>query len=55
MIMRGQRTGKFRQGKNHVLYEEKSASRISLQDYAVAMIDELEQSQHHRERFTAGY
>jgi uncharacterized protein len=55
MIMPGQRTGKFRLGKDHVLYDEKGASRISLQDYAVAMIDELEHPQHHHERFTVGY
>lgn len=55
MIAPGQRTGKFRLGKDHVLYDEKGASRISLQDYAVAMIDELEHPQHHHERFTVGY
>ena len=55
MITPGQRTGKFRLGKDHVLYDEKGASRISLQDYAVAMIDELEHPQHHHERFTVGY
>ncbi len=55
MITPGQRTGKFRLGKDHVLYDEKGASRISLQDYAVAMIDELEHPKHHHERFTVGY
>ena len=30
-------------------------SRISVQDYAVAMIDELEHPKHHHERFTVGY
>ena len=30
-------------------------SKISVQDYAVAMIDELEKPAHHRERFTIGY
>jgi len=55
VIAPGQRTGKFRLGKDHVLYDEKGASRISLQDYAVAMIDELEHPRHHRERFTVGY
>jgi uncharacterized protein len=55
MIAPGKRTGKFRLGKDHVLYDEKGASRISLQDYAVAMIDELEHPKHHHERFTVGY
>jgi len=40
---------------DHVLYDEKGKSHISLQDYAVAMLDELEHPRHHRERFTVGY
>jgi uncharacterized protein len=55
MITPGTRTGKYRVGKDHVLYDEKGASRISLEDYAVAMLDELEHPKHHRERFTVGY
>jgi uncharacterized protein len=54
-IAEGERTGKFRLGKDHVLYDAAGVSKISLQDYAVAMIDELEQPKHHRERFTVGY
>jgi putative NADH-flavin reductase len=30
-------------------------SKISVQDYAVAMIDELERPTHVRQRFTVGY
>jgi putative NADH-flavin reductase len=30
-------------------------SHISVQDYAVAMVDELEKPAHHKERFTIGY
>ncbi len=30
-------------------------SHISVEDYAAAMIDELEKSEHHQERFTIGY
>jgi putative NADH-flavin reductase len=30
-------------------------SRISIQDYAIAMIDELERPAHSRQRFTVGY
>ncbi len=55
MISPGARTGKYRVGKDHVLYDEKGKSHISLQDYAVAMLDELEHPRHHRERFTVGY
>jgi hypothetical protein len=54
-IMPGERTGKFRLGKDHLLFDEKGASKISLEDYAMAMIDELERPQYHRERFTVGY
>jgi len=55
MIVPGQRTARFRLGKDHVLYDEKGKSHISLQDYAVAMLNEAEHPKHHRERFTVGY
>jgi putative NADH-flavin reductase len=51
----GARTGSYRVGKDHVLYDAQGASHISLEDYAVAMLDELEKPKHHRERFTVGY
>lgn len=49
----GVRTGKYRLGKDDMLFDEKGESFISVEDYAVAMIDELEQENHHYERFTA--
>lgn len=55
MIEPGLRTGKFRLGKDDLIVNEKGESKISVQDYAVAMIDELEKPAHHRERFTIGY
>lgn len=51
----GVRTGKYRLGKDDMLFDEKGESFISVEDYAVAMIDELEQKNHHHERFTAAY
>ena len=54
-LLPGERTGAFRTGKDHVLYDVDGQSRISLEDYAVAMIDELETPSHHRERATVGY
>ena len=51
----GQRTGKFRLGKDDLIVDVKGNSSISVQDYAMAMLDELEKPQHHRERFTIGY
>jgi putative NADH-flavin reductase len=38
-----------------VLYGSDGASRISAEDYAIALVDELERPQHHRERITIGY
>lgn len=51
----GTRTGKFRLGKDQLLVDETGKSHISLEDYAVAMIDELEKPAHVRTRFTVGY
>ncbi|MGN0223077.1 MAG: NAD(P)-dependent oxidoreductase [Muribaculaceae bacterium] len=51
----GKRTGKFRLGKDDMLFDEKGESFISVEDYAYAMVDELEQANHHFERFTAAY
>lgn len=51
----GQRTGKFRLGKDDLIVDENGNSHISVEDYAVAMIDELENPKHHHERFTIGY
>lgn len=51
----GERTAKYRLGKDDLLVDEHGSSRISVQDYAKAMIDELEDKGHHRERFTIGY
>lgn len=51
----GQRTGKFRLGANQMLSDANGESRISTQDYAVAMIDEVERPAHIRQRFTVGY
>ena len=51
----GTRTGKYRLGKDDMLFDEKGESFISVEDYAVAMVDELEQENHHQERFTAAY
>jgi uncharacterized protein len=50
-----QRTGKFRLGTDQLLNDASGHSRISTQDYAVAMIDEVEHPAHIRQRFTVGY
>ncbi|MGN0234982.1 MAG: NAD(P)-dependent oxidoreductase [Paludibacteraceae bacterium] len=52
---KGVRTGKYRLGVDDMLFDENGESFISVEDYAVAMIDELEQENHHYMRFTAAY
>jgi len=51
----GVRTGKFQLGTDQLLVDAEGQSRISLEDYAVAMIDELERPAHPRSRFTLAY
>ena len=51
----GERTGVYRLGKDDLILNDKGESKISVQDYAKAMIDELENPQHHQTRFTIGY
>ena len=51
----GECTGQFRLGSDRLLVDATGQSTISVQDYAVAMIDELERPTHVRKRFTAGY
>lgn len=54
-IFPGERTGKFRLGGDSLLSDAEGNSRISVQDYAVAMIDELEEPRHGNRRFTVAY
>ncbi len=54
-IAPGKRTGKFRLGKDDMIVDQKGESNISVEDFAMAMLDELERPAHHRERFTIGY
>ncbi|MDO3442327.1 NAD(P)-dependent oxidoreductase [Agrobacterium sp. V1] len=50
----GERTGKFRIGKDSLLSNDEGSS-ISFEDYAIALVDEIEKPQHSRQRFTVGY
>jgi hypothetical protein len=54
MFVPGERTGNFRLRKDQLL-TNKQGSSISLEDYAMALVDELEKPAHSRERFTVGY
>jgi len=51
----GVRTGKFRLGADSLILDPKGKSWVSFEDYAVALVDELERPQHERLRFTIGY
>lgn len=55
LIEPGERTGKFRLGGDQLLTDEQGNSRISAEDYAVALVDEAEKPQHIRQRFTIAY
>jgi hypothetical protein len=55
MISPGQRTGKFRLGLDDLLRMPDGTSQISVEDYAVAFVDELENPRHTGRRFTVGY
>lgn len=55
LIEPGVRTGKFRLGGDSLIVDEQGNSRVSFEDYAVALVDELEKPAHERSRFTIGY
>lgn len=51
----GEATGTYRLGKADLIVDNEGKSRITVGDYAKAMVDELENPSHHQERFTIGY
>jgi putative NADH-flavin reductase len=55
LFIDGERTGKFRLGTDQLLTAADGKSSISFEDYAVAMVDEIERPAHVRQRFTVGY
>jgi putative NADH-flavin reductase len=54
MFVPGERSEKFRLGGDQLLSSD-SGSSISFEDYAIAMVDEIEKPAHSRRRFTVGY
>jgi putative NADH-flavin reductase len=54
-IMPGERTGKFRTGTNQLLTDADGKSYISMEDFAVAIMDEIETPMHIQSLFTVGY
>ena len=51
----GKRTGVYRTSEDYLVVDEKGVSRISFEDFAFAMLDEVEKSKFSRKRFTVGY
>jgi len=51
----GVRKGTYRTGKDSPVFNEEGRSILSVEDLAVVIVDELEQHNHSRERFTAAY
>lgn len=49
------RTAKFRLGSDSPVFDASGRSSLSVQDLAVAIVDELENNKHPQQRFTAGY
>ncbi len=54
-IQPGQRTAKFRLSLDDLIEDDKGQSEISREDFAIAIMDEIEKPRHIRRRFTAGY
>ena len=54
-FVEGERTGKFRLGKDHLLIGADGKSWITFADFAIALLDEVEHPAHSRQRFTIGY
>ncbi|MFF7059096.1 NAD(P)-dependent oxidoreductase [Achromobacter spanius] len=55
MFEPGERTEAFRVGDDTLLADEEGKSWISMEDYAIALADEIESPKHSRRRFTVGY
>jgi putative NADH-flavin reductase len=55
VIAPGDRNEKFRLGGDQLLTDTYGASNISVDDYAIALVDELEHPAHVKQRFTAAY
>ena len=51
----GERTGKFRVGGDQLMTAPDGPSRISMEDFAIAMADEIDHPQHSRQRYSVAY
>jgi putative NADH-flavin reductase len=55
VIAPGERTGRYRLGSDEPLFDAQGESRISNEDYAVALLDRVENNDAPRQRITVGY
>ena len=55
LIRPGSRTGTYRSALDDLVVGADGKSRISTEDFAVAVVDEIEHARHVNERFTVGY
>ncbi len=55
MLTPGTRTGAYRIGADELLVDKEGNSAISMEDFAVVLLDEAERPKHHQIRFTAAY
>lgn len=49
------RTGNYRLGKDHPVFDAQHVSKLSVEDLAVVILDEIQNPKHHQVRFTAAY
>jgi len=54
-IRSGERLGQYRLGGEHMIFDKEGRSRISSEDFAVAMVDEAQESRHVRQQVGAAY
>jgi putative NADH-flavin reductase len=54
-IAPGKRTGHYRMGADELLLDAGGNSTISMDDLAVALVDEAERPKHHQTGFTVAY
>jgi len=55
IIEPGERTAKFRTGTTQLLTDEQGNSKISMEDFAIAILNEIENPQFIKQQFTVGY
>jgi len=55
LLAPGERRGTYRTAGNDLLVDEEGHSHISMEDFAIALLDEVEQPRHVGERFHAAY